>query len=156
MGLTPTSCRQGGTATSPGAAVGPQTWPVADRCSPGTKEATAKRADKLTRMFVHRGNPWAHAYTPGDTPMTEGHWVREVHLSMGGGVFTMDREGVSSCMQWGFQPHSYSPTPRQLRVSQGNRHSSPQTRSSSSPFFSRQLSLEATVPSEGGAWQWPM
>lgn len=62
----------------------------------------------------------------------------------------MDRAGVRSCMQWGFQP------PQQLRVSRGNRHSSPQTRSSSSPFFTRQLSLEATVPSEGEAWQWPM
>lgn len=60
-------------AASPGATAGPQAWPVVDHCSPGiltavgTKEATAKRADKLPRTFVHKVYPWAwaHAYTHG-------------------------------------------------------------------------------------------
>lgn len=46
-------------------------------------------------------------------------------------------------------------SPQKLTVSQGIGTAVPQPGSTSSPFFPRQLSLEATIPSEGGAWQWP-
>lgn len=66
-------CRRGALQLLQGATARPQAWPVADHFSPGiltavrTKEATTKRADKVTRMFVHKvSGTRVHTW---DTPM---------------------------------------------------------------------------------------